>query len=1017
MPAPATRYDVFLSHNNADKAAVEEMARRLKQAGLRPWLDVWNLIPGAPWQEGIEEALSASTSVAVFVGPSGISPWHNEEMRDALDRAVRSRDDYRVIPVLLPGADEGSIGRFLTRRVWVDFRSGLDDEGAFGRLVAGIKGQAIEVGSYELPDEPAPYRGLLPFDQQHARFFFGRDADRQRLLERLAQHPFVAVVGASGSGKSSLVKAGLLSALDQNALPDSSQWRVLPFTPGPQPLLTLAGQLTTFLSIADRPRALDELVARLAERNDALRTTLLAYTADQQTPVLLIVDQFEEVFTLCQEGPERCRAQIEQFIANLADTVHKGNGRIRVLLTLRADFLDRCLAYPKLRELLEDRQLLLGPLDAAGLREAIVRPAGVVGALLEKGLVEILLRDVGSEPGMLPLLQQALYELWLRRRGPWLTLEAYQASGGVLGALQKRADNTYQALTQLQQEIARSIFLRLTALGEGAVDTRRRVHREELYPAGTDRSTVDTVLQALSSSQARLIVADESTAEVAHEALIQRWALLGRWLEENRHSLRVHRRLTEAAGEWEQNRGDESYLYQGSRLMEAQEWASAHSSEMNQGEQGFLAASLELRRREEVKKEAERQTRQRRARVLTALATALAILLIPASFIGVNAWMFVRRQDSDWQLTGFPSESALSIAVAGETEDPQVPRICVGASDIGIGCSYDLQNWNIYQIGLPTTTAALFNNRDSFLDNLTGSTWSTNIQGVEAIAFDRHDPHRLVASVVEGEGLFVSEDGGAHWRKLSAGASSPEGGTPTEARQVAAYGGALFVLRNSEAPDLKPEERGSLYLSHDDGRTWQRIGGPSTATGVLRSFALAAQGTLRGVYGAGESGLVWSPAGDQWQWQQLLPADNGDLGVVVAEAHGVVYLATYNKNTQRGAMYRWAEGDNTLTGRWVEFDEAPRSLALASHPDADYPVWVLFDNGQVVAIDRQGRLESRGHRPGWPWSFAKVLAAIPVDGGDIVLMGHRDGLLQYCPRSQQGDGCGTQLTALSEVTR
>lgn len=200
MPTQDRRYDIFLSHNNADKAAVKAVADRLRETGLDPFLDIWHLVPGTPWQEGIEEALSASTTAAVFVGPSGISPWHNEEMRDALDRAVRSRDDYRVIPVLLPGADEASVSRFLARRVWVDFRTGMDDDNAFQRLIAGITGEAIEVGSYQLPDEPAPYRGLLPFDQQHARFFFGRDADRQRLLGRLAQHSFVAVVGASGSG-------------------------------------------------------------------------------------------------------------------------------------------------------------------------------------------------------------------------------------------------------------------------------------------------------------------------------------------------------------------------------------------------------------------------------------------------------------------------------------------------------------------------------------------------------------------------------------------------------------------------------------------------------------------------------------------------------------------------------------------------------------------------------------------------------------------------------------------------
>lgn len=609
------QFDVFLSHNSADKAAVEAIARQLIATGIQAFLDKWHLIPGTPWQEGIEEALAASAATAVFIGPSGISPWHNEEMRDALDRAVRSRDDYRVIPVLLPGASEDSASRFLARRVWVDFRAGLDDAEALERLCAGIRGEAIDPGAYRLPDEPAPYRGLLPFEAEHTRFFFGRDADTQRLIEKVNRQPFVAVVGASGCGKSSLVRAGLLPALAQDALRGSHVWQILAFTPGSQPLRSLANQLATFVPPPDRPDAADRLTGRLADRADGLRTTLTALLADHSRSVLLFVDQFEELFTFCADGGERCRMEAEQFIANLADATEQGDGQIRVVTTLRADFLDRSLSFPALRRLLEDHQLLIGPLSQADLRDAVVRPAQQVGALLEKGLVNAILADVGDEPGNLPLLQHALHELWLARRGPWLTLDAYEASGGVRGALGRRAQATYDALTPAQQTIVRAILLRLTALGEGFNDTRRRTDRAELYLAGTDPAQVDAVIQALSGPNARLVVADEKTVEVAHEALIQGWSTLRGWLEEDRQARRTHRRLTEAANEWGRDQ-DEGYLYRGARLAEVEEWAAAHGREMNALEAEFVQAGLVLRDREAAEREVTRQRELEQQRAL-----------------------------------------------------------------------------------------------------------------------------------------------------------------------------------------------------------------------------------------------------------------------------------------------------------------------------------------------------------------------------------------------------------------
>lgn len=616
-------FDVFLSHNNADKAAVELIAYRLRtEAGLNPFLDKWHLIPGVAWQQALEDALQDSATVAVFIGPSGVSPWHNEEMRAALGRAVRQQNEYRVIPVLLPDADPETVRGFLAQRTWVDFRTGLDDDEAFQRLMAGIKGEAIDSGTYELPDEPAPYRGLLHFDPQHARFFFGRTVDTGRLIEKLEMYSFVAVVGASGSGKSSLVRAGLLPALANDAIYGSRTWTTLICTPGRQPLRAVAEQVATLFPAADRLSAADDLTARLAERVDGLRTALTTLLAGQQQQVLLIIDQFEELFTPNFNGFRDNHPPIEQFIANLADTAENGLGRVRLLITLRADFLDRSLAFPAMRDLLQDRHLLLGALDEEALREAIVRPAQEVGAYFEKGLVNAILRDVSSESGAMPLLQHALYELWRHRRGPWLTLEAYEEIGGVQGALNKRAQQTYESLSTEQKNIARNILLRLTALGEGVHDTRRRAERAELYPVGIDPAQVDAVLQSLSGAQARLVIAQENTVEVSHEALIRGWGTLRRWLEEDREALRTHRHLTESAEEWDHRDRDPGELYRGKRLVQADQWSRSHASMMSPVEEAFLQESRRVEARER------HAARLRWAGIGATVAVALAVVAL-----------------------------------------------------------------------------------------------------------------------------------------------------------------------------------------------------------------------------------------------------------------------------------------------------------------------------------------------------------------------------------------------------
>src|SRR5262249_13339331 len=238
-------FDVFLSHSSADKAAVERVARHLQdEAGLRPFLDKWHLVPGNPWQEELEEALNHSRTCAVFIGPTGLGSWENEELRSALDGRVKT-PGFRVVPVLLPGAtmpERGTLPRFLARLTWVDFRGpkGVQDAEAFERLVAGIRGQAPGRERGVATEIECPYQGLEGFDEAQGRFFFGREALTQHLLEALRGKRFLAVVGPSGSGKSSVVRAGLLPQLRAGKLPGSEGWRYLVFKPNTHPLQELA---------------------------------------------------------------------------------------------------------------------------------------------------------------------------------------------------------------------------------------------------------------------------------------------------------------------------------------------------------------------------------------------------------------------------------------------------------------------------------------------------------------------------------------------------------------------------------------------------------------------------------------------------------------------------------------------------------------------------------------------------------------------------------------------------------
>lgn len=308
-------HPAFLSHNSADKPAVEELACRLEAAGISCWLDKWNLIPGDPWDVALENALASCDVCVVFFGPRGVGPWHNEEMRLAIRRRVTDREHrLRVLPVILPGGQrtaESQLPPFLQGSTWVEFQKSLDDTDAFHRLKCGILGQppGYAPGGAPLAGH-CPYVGLKTFRQPDARLFFGRDALVQQILARQQEHfgtprerRFLALIGASGSGKSSLAAAGLLPAiLEHGALPDSTGWLCVQFRPGPNPWESLQVAVGSHVQLAQHLLPLQAIVT--TPEQEAHRLHLLARLALHDQPdthrLIVFVDQFEEFFTLYQ---------------------------------------------------------------------------------------------------------------------------------------------------------------------------------------------------------------------------------------------------------------------------------------------------------------------------------------------------------------------------------------------------------------------------------------------------------------------------------------------------------------------------------------------------------------------------------------------------------------------------------------------------------------------------------------------------------------------------------------------
>jgi len=529
---------------------------------------------------------------------------------EALVRANPLQERLRgqlMLALYRAGRQADALEAYRQARKHLQEELGLEPSRALQELERSILLQdaALEPGPHrqaEAEGEPrgvrlCPFKGLAPFDVTDAEYFFGRERLVADLYSRVVDSTLAGIIGPSGSGKSSILRAGLLAALAAGALPGSEGWRVAALRPGEHPLSELRRSLGG--------KKVSDAIAGLV--------------GGQR--LVVAVDQLEELFTICTDDAERTA-----FVASLTEAALDPDRRVVVGISLRADFYGRCAAYPGFAQLLSRNHVLVGAMERDELSRAIELPTERAGLQVERPLVEALVSDIIGEPGGLPLLSATLLELWRLREGNVLRLDDYRRSGGVRGAVARLAEDVYGRLSEQDQALARSIMLRLAAGDEAAVVRRRVPVAEFGRTEGADRVLAELV-------RARLLTVDEGEVEVAHEALLREWPRFTEWLAESHEERRFRAHLTASAREWAARDHDAAELYRGARLASAADWSAAHATEVSELERQFIDAS-----RGEGERELRSQRRQnRRLRALLAGVGVLLALSLLAGGLALNA--------------------------------------------------------------------------------------------------------------------------------------------------------------------------------------------------------------------------------------------------------------------------------------------------------------------------------------------------------------------------------------------
>ncbi|MBC9728943.1 helix-turn-helix domain-containing protein [Streptomyces sp. TRM68367] len=758
-----------------------------------------------------------------------------------------------------------------------------------------VEEQALEEAAAAEPRTAPPYRGLTRFEPGDSALFFGRDRLVGEVLGLVREHRFAAVSGPSGSGKSSLLRAGIVPAL--GALPTAERPAVIRvLTPGERPVHTHEKALT-------------------------------ARDGDQDTWVL--VDQFEELFTLCHDHAER-----ERFCELLLAAREPGS-RLRVVVAVRGDFYGHCAAHRALAEAVSRANMLVGPMSRDELREVITKPAAAVGLLVERALTARILDEAGDRPGALPMLSHALLETWRRRRGRTLTEAAYEAAGGVRGAIAATAERAYGELSPAQARTARRILLRLIAPGDGTPDTRRPAHRTDLPPGTAD------VLERLAA--ARLVTLDGDTVELAHEALITGWPRLAAWIDEDRERLREHRRLGEAARTWQELAHDPGALYAGTRLDRAVELftgkpgSPGDKDDLTPVEHSFLTASLTAR-----------DTATRKRRIRTA---ALCSLLVLALAAGLLAWQQNRAGEEE---TAKAAARRIAAQSAGlRVSDPRTAAL------LGVAA------WRT--AALTESRSALLGAEfqpglDAFTDPQTGS---------DTRRFLTRQGRTLIS--VAGRRVSVWDVAGRRRtgvHRLPAGMEAISAGPDGRTLQLSGAGEQVWDLaRRKAVADLREStlldsSRGGYLVEPFDGpgpvrllRTGDgKVLFETRPSGDLTTAALGADGRLLALCPAGAAPQVWDTARDRrlsgpWEKAKDLcgTGTGADAGASVlrfspdgSRLAGLSGTTLDVWDVPHARLLASAEG----TGAFTHAGLSPDGRFLATTDDQELAVWRLDDSAQ-----------------------------------------------------------------------
>lgn len=773
-----------------------------------------------------------------------------------------------------------------------------------GDIVAlqAVRERAVLDGDDEAP-VMCPFKGLATFEVADAPYFFGRERLVAELVARLVGAPLLAIVGPSGSGKSSVLRAGLLPALASGVLPDSDGWAQIVMRPGEHPL-----------------RELSDAAAALGN--------------DQRA--VLAVDQFEETFTACHDEQERAA-----FIAELARIASAADGRAIVVLAVRADYYGRCAAYSQLAGLLAANHVLVGSMRRDELRRAVECPARRVGLRVEPELADALVADVEQQLGGLPLLSTALLELWQHRDGRRLHYAAYEHTRGVRGAIARLAEDAFTQLDDARQAVARDVVMRLVGLGaEGAVE-RRRVLLAEF---ATEQSEDVARVLALFTDR-RLLTVSAGTIEVAHEALLREWPRLREWIEADHEGLRIQRSLTSAAQEWRRLDRDEEALYRGTRLTETVEWRAARASSLNDLEREFLAASETGRARERV-------TRRRRMRLtgaaVAAAAAALVAIVVIALFVGRERDIAASRDLATKSSTLIATDPGLALAIAHEarqrsdTEQAQnaLRQATLAHRTTRVIAAHKGRLFDIATSADGRMTATAGADRTVRIWSVASGRRIGEIRGyrtqVRAVSFSR-DGERIASATLDGEIAVATADGGARRVVTRLGrddfARSIDFGADDRTLAIGTDGGRVALVRLSDGAVRE--------LSSDS---------------AAAIFAVGFDSDARRVISAGADGFarIWNVAGGRplelAHGRRVLAASFSPDGARVATAGSSGVVGLWDASSGRRL-------------RRIQVSTPPPLASVRFSRDGQRIVTGAFDGVVRLTAVRRGALlaEMRGH--------------------------------------------------------